>query len=61
MVADGTYTRKLADGRFEYGFVRYSTNFRKRPDIYSPAGTQATVTAAEAARALLSSQPVQGK
>ncbi|MDX3971110.1 MAG: hypothetical protein QHD01_31575 [Bradyrhizobium sp.] len=60
MIADGTYIRKLDDGRVEYGFVKYSTNFRKRPDIYLPAGTEATVAAAEAARKQLRFQPVQG-
>lgn len=61
MPSDSTYIRKLADGRFEYGFVRYSTNFRKRPDVFSPVGTEAIFADAEAARAHLSPQPVQGK
>jgi hypothetical protein len=61
MAPDSTYIRKLADGRFEYGFIRYSTNFRKRPDVFSPVGTEAIFAAAETARAQLSLQPVQGK
>lgn len=50
-----TYVRKIGEGRFEYGFVEHSKNFRKRADVFSPAGIASTVVAAEAARASLSS------
>lgn len=48
-----TYVRKIADGQYEYGFVRRSDNFRKRPDVYSAEGTCANLLEAEGKRAAL--------
>jgi hypothetical protein len=45
-----TYVRKAPSGRYEFGFVRRSDNFRKRADSYVPAGTEASISEAEAAR-----------
>jgi hypothetical protein len=48
-----TYVRKIGDGQFEYGFVQRSRNFRKKPDVYTPAGVCKSVAEAEAGRSNL--------
>jgi len=50
---ESTYIRKISDGQFEYGYLWRSTNFRKRPDVYSAEGVKLTVADAETARAEL--------
>lgn len=54
MSAALTYVRKIGDGQFEYGFRKYCKNFRKQRDVYTPAGVEASVSAAESRRAELS-------
>jgi hypothetical protein len=48
-----TYVRKIAPGTFEFGYVKRSPNFRKRPDVYRPVGVRSSVAEAEAARAAI--------
>jgi hypothetical protein len=50
---EDTYVRKIAPGVFEFGYVKRSANFRKRPDVYRPVGTRETVADAEAGRAAI--------
>ncbi len=45
-----TYIRKMPSGRYEFGFVKRSDNFRKRADTFVPAGIKDSVSEAEAAR-----------
>jgi hypothetical protein len=53
MTNRSTYVRKIAEGQFEYGFVTRFQNFRKRADLYEASGVETSVSAAEAARSLL--------
>lgn len=38
MIEQSAYVRKIGDGQYEYGVRSRSTNFRKRPDVYTPLG-----------------------
>jgi hypothetical protein len=54
MSGKSTYVRKVDVGKYEYGFVERSRNFRKHADRYEAAGTANSVAEAEAARSMLS-------
>lgn len=58
--AVGTYVRKIGVGQYEFGHVRYSTSYRKRPDIYTPAGVETSVSAATRLCETLSTTSVTG-
>lgn len=55
MAERATYIRKIGEQQYEYGFVAYSKNFRKKPDTYSPRGVCSSVADAEACRSAISS------
>lgn len=48
-----TYIRKIGAGQYEYGFVSYPKNFRKRSDVYTPVGVCDSVTTANVCASLL--------